>query len=164
MEIVRWVSESLRPFQIVSDQGFQCLMKTGRPGYYLPSPSTVSRDVKVVFAKARNRIAKLLRVRIPCSFLILWLLSKLFRSAMVQLTLLLTRGRPPTTGHTLPSQLISRWTVIHLVFYWTWLKSHRHAHLYDSVLHLLTDDWLSVAFWSQPRYSIYKSVGRIWGQ
>jgi hypothetical protein len=59
-EIVRWVSESLRPFRIVCDRGFQCLMKTGRPGYYLPSPSTVSRDVKVVFAKTWKRIAKLL--------------------------------------------------------------------------------------------------------
>ncbi|KAA1478817.1 hypothetical protein DENSPDRAFT_788475 [Dentipellis sp. KUC8613] len=59
-EIVRWVSESLRPFSIVADRGFNSLMKTGRPGYYIPSPSTVSRDVKLVFARARNRIAKLL--------------------------------------------------------------------------------------------------------
>ncbi|KAG1836176.1 hypothetical protein DFJ58DRAFT_669914, partial [Suillus subalutaceus] len=41
-EIVRWVAESLRPFEIVQDRGFQSLMKTGRPEYYLPSPSTVS--------------------------------------------------------------------------------------------------------------------------
>ncbi|TFY61175.1 hypothetical protein EVG20_g7153 [Dentipellis fragilis] len=60
-EIIRWVSESLRPFNIVSDRGFNCLMKTGRPGYYIPSPSTVSCDVKLVFARARNRIAKLLQ-------------------------------------------------------------------------------------------------------
>jgi hypothetical protein len=63
-EIVRWVSENLRPFRIVRDRAFQCLMKTGRPGYYIPSPSTVSRDVKVVFAKTRKRIAKLLQVLI----------------------------------------------------------------------------------------------------
>ncbi|KAL4264915.1 Zinc finger BED domain-containing [Pleurotus pulmonarius] len=60
-EIVQWVTESLRPFKIVSDRGFQCLMKTGRPGYYLPSPTTVSRDVKMVFSKARNRIVKMLK-------------------------------------------------------------------------------------------------------
>jgi hypothetical protein len=47
---VRWVSESLRPFSIVKDRGFLCLMKTGRPEYYLPLPSTVSRDVRLVFA------------------------------------------------------------------------------------------------------------------
>ena len=62
VELVRWVSKSLRPFGIVKDEGFQCLMKTGRPGYYIPSPKTVSRDVKHVFAKTRIRIAKLLRV------------------------------------------------------------------------------------------------------
>lgn len=37
-------------------------MKTGRPEYYLPSPSTVSRDVRVVFARSRQRIAAMLRV------------------------------------------------------------------------------------------------------
>jgi hypothetical protein len=39
-------------------------MKTGRPEYYLPSASTVSRDVKQVFTKVRARIAKMLQVRI----------------------------------------------------------------------------------------------------
>ncbi|TFK81780.1 hypothetical protein K466DRAFT_501565, partial [Polyporus arcularius HHB13444] len=34
---------------------------TGRPGYWLPSPSTVARDVKVVFARTRTRIAKMLQ-------------------------------------------------------------------------------------------------------
>jgi hypothetical protein len=61
-EIVRWVAESLRPFKVVADRGFQCLMKTGQPNYYLPSPMTVSRDVKKVFARTRNRIAKMLQV------------------------------------------------------------------------------------------------------
>ncbi|KAF8161868.1 hypothetical protein BJ912DRAFT_1069166 [Pholiota molesta] len=36
-EIVRWVAESMRPFEIVKDRGFLSLMKTGRPGYYVPS-------------------------------------------------------------------------------------------------------------------------------
>lgn len=61
-EIVKWVAQSMRPFNIVKDEGFLTLMKTGRPGYAVPSPSTVARDVKVVFAKTRNRIAKMLRV------------------------------------------------------------------------------------------------------
>jgi hypothetical protein len=61
-ELVRWVAESLRPFTIVSDRGFQCLMKTGQPNYYLPSSSTVSRDVKAVFTQTRKQIAKLLQV------------------------------------------------------------------------------------------------------
>jgi hypothetical protein len=37
-------------------------MKTGRPEYYLPSRSTVSRDVKEVFKRVRKRIAKMLQV------------------------------------------------------------------------------------------------------
>ncbi|EJD38750.1 hypothetical protein AURDEDRAFT_46315, partial [Auricularia subglabra TFB-10046 SS5] len=41
-EIVRWCAESGRPFSIVKDRGFLSLMKTRRPGYYLPSIATVS--------------------------------------------------------------------------------------------------------------------------
>jgi hypothetical protein len=61
-EIVRWVSESMRPFEIVEDRGFQCLMKTGWPEYYIPSRTTVSRDVKQVFANTQKRIATMLKV------------------------------------------------------------------------------------------------------
>lgn len=59
---MRWVSESKRPFKIVEDRGFHKLMKTGRPEYYIPSPQTVSRDVKKVFVRVRKRIAKMLQV------------------------------------------------------------------------------------------------------
>ncbi|KIJ94929.1 hypothetical protein K443DRAFT_109642, partial [Laccaria amethystina LaAM-08-1] len=58
-EIVRWVSESVRPFKIVEDRGFLSLMKTGWPDYYLPSASTVSRDVRIVFARTRARIGQM---------------------------------------------------------------------------------------------------------
>lgn len=61
-EIVCWVSESLQPFSIIEDRGFQSLMKTGRPAYYIPSRWTVSRDVHLVFARTRNRIATMLQV------------------------------------------------------------------------------------------------------
>jgi hypothetical protein len=60
-EIVRWVAESKRPFKIVKDRGFQSLMKTGRPEYYIPSPATVSRDVKKVFVNVRKRLARMLQ-------------------------------------------------------------------------------------------------------
>ena len=59
---MRWVAENMRPFGIVKDRGFQSLMKTGRPRYYIPSPDTVSRDVKKVFVMCRQRIAKMLQV------------------------------------------------------------------------------------------------------
>lgn len=61
-EIVRWVTENARPYKVVADRGFKNLMKTGRPEYYLPSPTTVSRDVRTVFARSRQRIAAMLRV------------------------------------------------------------------------------------------------------
>ena len=45
----------------MKDRGFRALMKTGRPEYYLPSPATVSRDVRLVFARTRQRVATMLR-------------------------------------------------------------------------------------------------------
>lgn len=61
-EIVRWVSVRLRPFEIVKDEEFEFLMKTGRPELYIPSPATVSRDVRLVFTRTRQRIAEMLNV------------------------------------------------------------------------------------------------------
>ncbi|TFY58886.1 hypothetical protein EVJ58_g6134 [Rhodofomes roseus] len=60
-EIVRWVAESMRPFNIVKDRGFESLIKTGRPEYKLPSPTTVGRDVRKVFLRVRDRIARWLQ-------------------------------------------------------------------------------------------------------
>ncbi|KAG1726769.1 hypothetical protein EDB19DRAFT_1622345, partial [Suillus lakei] len=60
-ELVCWVSKNLRPFDIVKDHAFQSLMKTGRPEYYIPSPSTVSRDVRQVFVWTRQRVATMLQ-------------------------------------------------------------------------------------------------------
>jgi hypothetical protein len=37
-------------------------MKTGRPECYIPSAETVSRDVKDVFVRVRERVAKMLQV------------------------------------------------------------------------------------------------------
>jgi hypothetical protein len=58
------VSESVRPFKIVEDRGFLSLMKTGWPDYYLPSASTVSRDVHIVFARTHARIGQMLQVSV----------------------------------------------------------------------------------------------------
>ncbi|KIK40528.1 hypothetical protein CY34DRAFT_87177, partial [Suillus luteus UH-Slu-Lm8-n1] len=40
---------------------FVLLMKTGWPEYYIPSPSTVSRDVKLVFVNIRKCIVRMLQ-------------------------------------------------------------------------------------------------------
>ncbi|KAF9038032.1 hypothetical protein BJ165DRAFT_1416792 [Panaeolus papilionaceus] len=47
--------------QHTSQQTRYVLMKTGRPEYQLPSPTTVSRDVQVVFANAKKRISSILK-------------------------------------------------------------------------------------------------------
>ncbi|TFK60380.1 hypothetical protein BDN72DRAFT_779501, partial [Pluteus cervinus] len=60
-EIAIWVCQDNRPFSIIGDRGFLRLMKTGRPGYYVPSASTVSCDVKRIFTRTRTRIAKILQ-------------------------------------------------------------------------------------------------------
>lgn len=65
--IVRWVCESVRPFDIVGDLHFLSLMKTGRPEYYIPHPITVSRDVRLVFTRTRERIARMLNVSVVYS-------------------------------------------------------------------------------------------------
>ena len=62
VEIIRWIAESKCPFQIVNDHGFQSLMKTGRPGYHIPSAKTVSRDMQEVFYNMHQCIAKMLQV------------------------------------------------------------------------------------------------------
>ncbi len=61
-ELIHWICESLHPFNIVSDHGFNCLMKTGHPGYCIPLPSTVGHNVKSVFAWVQKQIAKMLQV------------------------------------------------------------------------------------------------------
>lgn len=58
---MRWVMENHRPFNIVSDEWFLMLMKTGHPTHYIPLPATVSRDVKNVFIRCCERIAKMLQ-------------------------------------------------------------------------------------------------------
>ena len=56
-EIICWITESKWPFQIVNDCGFQLLMKTGQPGYHIPSAETISCDVKGVYVQVQQCIA-----------------------------------------------------------------------------------------------------------
>ncbi|KAF8060165.1 hypothetical protein FPV67DRAFT_1423908, partial [Lyophyllum atratum] len=62
-EICRWVCEAKRPFKIIADRALLSILKTGRPGRHIPSPATISRDVKRVFLRVRERIARMLQVR-----------------------------------------------------------------------------------------------------
>ncbi len=62
-QCVRWAAESFRPFNIVKDRAFNTLMKTGRPETYIPHPTTISRDTKVLFEKTRRCLATFFKVR-----------------------------------------------------------------------------------------------------
>ncbi|KIM61366.1 hypothetical protein SCLCIDRAFT_122127 [Scleroderma citrinum Foug A] len=42
-------------------KGFQSLMKTGRPAYYIPLRCTVSHDVRLIFTHTQNCITKMLQ-------------------------------------------------------------------------------------------------------
>ncbi|KAF8731042.1 hypothetical protein AX14_005280 [Amanita brunnescens Koide BX004] len=60
VEIVRWVCIRVWPFDVVGDEEFHFLMKLGWVDMYIPSPSTVSQDVQLVFIKTCQRIANML--------------------------------------------------------------------------------------------------------
>ncbi|KAE9404170.1 hypothetical protein BT96DRAFT_989650 [Gymnopus androsaceus JB14] len=53
-----WVSESVRPFHIVKDHGYRWLQKEGHPERYIPSRETVSKDVKNLYEKVKEKLAK----------------------------------------------------------------------------------------------------------
>ncbi|KAJ7668058.1 hypothetical protein B0H17DRAFT_950144, partial [Mycena rosella] len=56
----------LRPFAIAKDHAYCKLMKTGRPTAYIPSPSTIARDVKVLFQKTRDRLKECFKKTPAC--------------------------------------------------------------------------------------------------
>jgi hypothetical protein len=60
--IAQWCAKSNWPMNIVRDHQFKVLMKTGRPGTMIPSPMTVSCNIKIVFERCRERINKILKV------------------------------------------------------------------------------------------------------
>jgi hypothetical protein len=61
-EMALWCAESARPFQIAADQRLHNLLKTGRPEYPIPSPTTVSRAVRKIYKHVKTQLAELLQV------------------------------------------------------------------------------------------------------
>ena len=64
-------------------------MKTGRPECYIPSAETVSHNVKNVFVRVRQQIAKMLQVSLHSDMNDYY--SLVCRNTMVNLASLLTR-------------------------------------------------------------------------
>ena len=137
-EIMCWVAENLRPYQFVSDRAFQCLMKTGQPGYYLSHPSTISCDVKVMFAGTRKRITKMLQVSAVLGKLEYdW--DRLTRNTMVNWISQWTHGLHPTI------KCLS-------VSLSTWHKMERHRHWFLIWLRSRRLDFCVVLTWSKIQH------------
>ena len=60
--VARWCAENHRLLKIVKDRFFVILMKAARPGTNIPSPMTVSRDIKTAFDSSRMHIDGILKV------------------------------------------------------------------------------------------------------
>ncbi len=60
--IVKWVTEINRPISIVKDQELCEIFTIGRPTLDIPSPNTISCDIKASFSKCRMHVASLLQV------------------------------------------------------------------------------------------------------
>ncbi|KAI9456117.1 hypothetical protein BJY52DRAFT_1204843 [Lactarius psammicola] len=58
----------IEAYRIVNDRAFCCLMKTGRPDYYIPSVEVLSHDVKNVFVRVCERIVKFQEIDGKLSF------------------------------------------------------------------------------------------------
>ena len=61
--LVKWVTVNNRPASIVNDIELHNLLTAGWPHAIIPSVSTVTRDINASFAKCREKIGTLLKVR-----------------------------------------------------------------------------------------------------
>jgi len=135
-EIVHWVSESMWPFNIVKDCGFQCLIKTSWPGFHLPSPDMVTHDIKCMFKNAQKQIAKILQVCWIMNQWTEWILIFLYRSTRERWILLPMLGSHQTKKPLLPLLSISKRMGYQSVCCWTLSKSLSHK------LRCLTCCWI----------------------
>ena len=62
--LVKWVTESNRPVNIVDDRELRELLCAGRPHLNIPSPDTLARKIHLAYERARERIGKLLRISV----------------------------------------------------------------------------------------------------
>lgn len=62
--VAMWVARRHHPFTIVDDPEFQEILRMLYPKIKLPSRVTVSRDVRDIFERTRERLKDKLKVRI----------------------------------------------------------------------------------------------------
>lgn len=98
--IINWVTKSNCPMSIVKDQDLCKLHMAGCPNMKIPSPKTISHDIKVSFDKCQECITKLLQVN-QFNVLCIWLIYYCDRNMLDAYTLPLTLGHLWTTGPSL---------------------------------------------------------------
>ena len=74
-QIARWCTESNWPLKIVTDWAFAVLMKSGHFGTTIPSPMTVSWDIKSAFERCREHIDHILKACLGSQVLFCYLHS-----------------------------------------------------------------------------------------
>ena len=64
--IVKWVTKSNHPANIVNNAELQNITTARRPHTIIPFVSTISRDITASFAKCCEKIGKMLKVSANC--------------------------------------------------------------------------------------------------
>lgn len=59
--VAKWIFRNHRPFSIIQDQELMQMLRMLYAKVEVPSPNTVSRDVREVFALSRKQVAKILQ-------------------------------------------------------------------------------------------------------
>ena len=120
---------------IVDDAGFHCLMEMGQPHYCIPSSRTVANNIHVVFCKAKDCIAKMLKVSF--SFILVKLQTHSEQRTMTVIWISPQMlGPHQITNLSWRSQSISSITVSQPVFCWILSSLRNHIQAWTWLEHL----------------------------
>ena len=77
-KIIKWVCIFIWPFDVVSDEPFHYLMKSGWPNMYVPSPLTASQDVWLVFTRCCTRLGMVVLCNVLVAYSVFFVLRNNF--------------------------------------------------------------------------------------
>jgi hypothetical protein len=120
--IVKWVTKSNRPANIVDNLELQNIIAAGWPNAIIPSVSTVGRDINFSFPKCHEKIGKMLQVSIVLGHSrppLQGMINLLYRNIQDTFISQPILGHHPTIGPLLHGQSISSTKVKCLDSCWT---------------------------------------------
>lgn len=94
-------ARSQRPFNMVKDPDYRAEVELLRPGTHIPSPSTVSRDVKAIYEQGSKHIKEYFSVCFASKPIMCRASTISFRNSRAQFTWLMTDGLPLSFLHIL---------------------------------------------------------------